>query len=346
MKEGNEDKNIFKNVLYKTSRFVLFLFLLVLVLFFSLLTKAEAPNVEAAGSNINFIIDSTPPPPSTYNASSSRPSESDDPEETTPPSNIIIIDNKTSGELILKWDNPEDNNFDYTNIYRSEEEGVLGNLIEENIKSEDIMDTGLDNGIQYFYTLRSVSKDNIETQNINQYEAMPSYEGENEAIKGIIKEKDPYCINTKDKKCIVCIPDKSTKEDYIIVKILKKDKGSFSSNNYNIINVFDVFAWNPNTNLRVERFEDNIQITLQYQDDEIKNLEEESVKLFYLDEEKNQWIEMTNTLYDYTNNIMTLSINHLSIYALMGMEKESEKNPQIIPSKTISNPNEQKINPI
>ncbi|MFH1784301.1 MAG: T9SS type A sorting domain-containing protein [bacterium] len=91
-----------------------------------------------------------------------------------PPTNISVNDSGLGGELNLAWINPSDTDFDHIHVYRSSSAGVLGLLVYDNVSGTSISDTGLTNGITYYYTLRSVDTSSNESANTDQYSGIPS----------------------------------------------------------------------------------------------------------------------------------------------------------------------------
>lgn len=75
---------------------------------------------------------------------------------------LTARDRGTGGTVELKWSNPSDRNFSHVNIYRGHAGEDLGILIADNIKGTSYADEDLSNGIFFQYTVKPVSKTNIE----------------------------------------------------------------------------------------------------------------------------------------------------------------------------------------
>ena len=73
-----------------------------------------------------------------------------------PPTNVIVDNPGTGGTLEISWQNPLDNDFSHVNIYRSQKEGMLGELIKDYIEDTSYQNTGLQDNITYYYTLTAV----------------------------------------------------------------------------------------------------------------------------------------------------------------------------------------------
>lgn len=71
------------------------------------------------------------------------------------PSNIGGIEGDTQNTIT--WTNPNTIYFSHVHIYRSTTSGVLGDLIADNLTAETYLDTGLTNGVMYYYTLNALN---------------------------------------------------------------------------------------------------------------------------------------------------------------------------------------------
>lgn len=71
------------------------------------------------------------------------------------------------GELVISWTNPV-KDYSHTKIYRSTTKGILGDVIINDLRASQYKDTGLTNGITYYYTVRAVDPAGNESKNILQ----------------------------------------------------------------------------------------------------------------------------------------------------------------------------------
>lgn len=87
------------------------------------------------------------------------------------PTGVAVRDLRTGDKIEISWVNPPDNDFDYVRIYRSEEEGKLGELILDERQNETkYIDEQVGEGITYYYTLTAVD----ETGNESEKTLLPS----------------------------------------------------------------------------------------------------------------------------------------------------------------------------
>lgn len=80
----------------------------------------------------------------------------------SPAANFTARDRGTGGVIELSWNSPSDRNFSHLRLYRSTAENDQGLLIADNLKSSSFTDKNIANGVTFYYTLRPVSKSNIE----------------------------------------------------------------------------------------------------------------------------------------------------------------------------------------
>ena len=68
-------------------------------------------------------------------------------------------------------------------------------------------------------------------------------------------------------------------------------------------------------------FEESVTVTLSYTDDQISDLDEGSLVIYYYDESLSQWVALDSTV-DAENNTVTAATAHFTLFALMGEEEE------------------------
>jgi hypothetical protein len=90
------------------------------------------------------------------------------------PTSIQVVDALTGGALNISWANPTNSDFSHIHIYRSTTAGALGTLVYDNVVGVSQKDSGLTNGVRYYYTVKSVdTSGNISTNTI-QYSGVPT----------------------------------------------------------------------------------------------------------------------------------------------------------------------------
>ncbi len=95
----------------------------------------------------------------------------------TLPTNFQVEDTKGGGEIRLTWTNPRDNDFSMIRVYRSQT-GALGVVVSEiTTGASQYIDSNLEVGSTYYYTLKSVDKAGLESTGSPQLKAKPSYPG-------------------------------------------------------------------------------------------------------------------------------------------------------------------------
>ncbi|MEW6006635.1 MAG: fibronectin type III domain-containing protein, partial [bacterium] len=132
------------------------------VYYFSVKAKSFVGGESEIGVSDGIMVDLTPP---------------------NPPGSITINDTGEGTSLIIKWENPSEDNFSYIKIYRSEAFGSLGSLFYDKVKGESIKDSGLVGGKCYFYTLRSVDFTGVSSTNTDQYAGTPTILSATSSVK-------------------------------------------------------------------------------------------------------------------------------------------------------------------
>ena len=91
------------------------------------------------------------------------------PADATPPSAPASAAAKqTEGDKVtIKWTNPA-SDFSYAKVYRSERPGELGQVISAGTKGGAHTNSGLKEGVKYYYTVRAVDPAGNESVNVNQ----------------------------------------------------------------------------------------------------------------------------------------------------------------------------------
>lgn len=99
------------------------------------------------------------------------------PADTTPPSapsDIKVTDDQNGSSLTIWWNNPQDSDFAFVRIYRSDQEGHTGALARDNVKGSSLVDGNLSEGVTYHYTVRSVDTNSNESINVDQHSQTPT----------------------------------------------------------------------------------------------------------------------------------------------------------------------------
>lgn len=88
------------------------------------------------------------------------------------PTDIKVIDPKTGTKLIIAWTSPN-GEYKHFRLYRSEKQGVLGEILADNINGNSEEDTDVERGKSYYYTVRAVSSAGEESTNEQQVASAP-----------------------------------------------------------------------------------------------------------------------------------------------------------------------------
>lgn len=89
------------------------------------------------------------------------------------PTGVTAVDATTGGKINLSWTNPTDSDFSMIKIYRSTASGTLGSAVFIGL-AISWSNTGLTNGVAYYYTVRAVDTSSNETTNTTQVSATPT----------------------------------------------------------------------------------------------------------------------------------------------------------------------------
>jgi protein-S-isoprenylcysteine O-methyltransferase Ste14 len=86
-------------------------------------------------------------------------------------------------------------------------------------------------------------------------------------------------------------------------------------------------------------FNKPLTLTFIYTNDQIKGLDENSLKIYYWDKTQNQWVAIENSEVNIDNNSVTASVDHFTIFALMGSKieliKEEKPTEEIGPKEIV-----------
>lgn len=104
------------------------------------------------------------------------------------PTNVRVTNPATGGRLDLSWTNPTDTDFSSVNIYRSTTSGALGSKVYSSVTGTSKSDTGLTDGITYYYTIRSVDTVGNESINTVQTNGVPTTAGASTQAPGTSDE--------------------------------------------------------------------------------------------------------------------------------------------------------------
>jgi hypothetical protein len=99
------------------------------------------------------------------------------------PSNVSVDDMQTGGALRVSWLSPSDLDLSHCRVYRSNEQGVLGTLVADLVKTDVFEDAGLESGATYHYTVHAVDMSGNESTNTDQHAGVPSGLPQNLALQ-------------------------------------------------------------------------------------------------------------------------------------------------------------------
>lgn len=95
--------------------------------------------------------------------------------DTTPPDEVTGLTARGANQMvILTWTNPSNSDFDHVDIYRSEILGNIGQVVYANVHGSSKIDSGLTNGVRYYYVVRAVDTNGNSTSNTAQVSAVPN----------------------------------------------------------------------------------------------------------------------------------------------------------------------------
>ncbi len=72
----------------------------------------------------------------------------------------------------------------------------------------------------------------------------------------------------------------------------------------------------------ITTFDKPLTLTFTYTDEQIEGLDEASLKIYYWDKDQNQWVALENSEVNRDDNTVSASIDHFTLFALMGSEIE------------------------
>lgn len=89
-------------------------------------------------------------------------------------------------------------------------------------------------------------------------------------------------------------------------------------------NAYEITAFT--NGIPVTQFNSPITIVFTYTNGQSLGINESSLKFYYWDVDNNQWIVVDNNLVNENDNTVSITINHLTIFSLMGETLENENN--------------------
>lgn len=85
------------------------------------------------------------------------------------------------------------------------------------------------------------------------------------------------------------------------------------SSGMRMLNLFELTAANAG-GYEVSKFKRNLEISIQHNTDDLKGLNVDSLRLYYLDEETRQWLPVENSHYDKETRVLTAQVSHFTNY--------------------------------
>ncbi|GAI39971.1 unnamed protein product, partial [marine sediment metagenome] len=79
----------------------------------------------------------------------------------------------------------------------------------------------------------------------------------------------------------------------------------------------------------ITSFNKALTLSFTYTDEQIEGLDEASLKIYYWDDIQNQWITLENSKVDMDNNTVIASIDHFTLFALIGLKTVSPEEEKI-----------------
>lgn len=89
----------------------------------------------------------------------------------------------------------------------------------------------------------------------------------------------------------------------------------------------DIMAIGDISHDEIKSFDKPLIISIPYSDDDQNgvvdntNIREQSLRMFYLDEDQKRWVLVPNSQVDFTGNSVNASVSHFSIYTIMQLSQ-------------------------
>jgi hypothetical protein len=120
------------------------------------------------------------------------------------------------------------------------------------------------------------------------------------------EEKDIQSVNGKLK---VHLPRGLVSNDTDIELI---ERSPFLSTGMKMIRQFELNGSDSNTKEKVSRFNKELQISIQHDPEDLRGVNIDSLRLYFLDEVTNDWVPVLNSQYDQKSQILTSRVDHFT----------------------------------
>ncbi|MEW9124043.1 MAG: 5'-nucleotidase C-terminal domain-containing protein [Thermotaleaceae bacterium] len=229
-------------------------------------------------------------------------------------------------QLKLTWQEPNDSDFMGVNIYQ-------GNIFKQFVYqgTESIAITDLENGAQYVFTLKTLDFSGNEStgRQISGTPKAPSSSGGSSGSgntgntnpnETTVKSRDGAAIKNNDGVLLEIPPNAFQKDIKIkILKISDSEAGKLPiQNDFKLVSaVFEI------TKNETGDFQKRIRVTLPYEKSKV-DMEKYDIAIYWLDEEKGEWIRLENIEMDTQNGKVSGEVNHFTKFAVISTLKEQK----------------------
>ena len=118
-------------------------------------------------------------------------------------------------------------------------------------------------------------------------------------------------ISAKNGKVKVSVPAGAATED-LLVDV--RDAGPDSERGYSLSGYpIEIVAVGSNTKKNIDKFNEEITISIQYDPENIYDWAEDDLKIFYFDEETMDWWPVA-TAVDKTTHTLTANVDHMTVF--------------------------------
>jgi len=236
----------------------------------------------------------------------------------SPPSNFNAFDTPgdRGGRITLLWNLSSDDGkgeddvygykifrstsitFDYQKPYAVVDKGVSGYI-----------DNNALNGVKYYYQVGAYDSTNISLSEIKSAVSADNYIFVSRIGGGTLYSEDGSYVK---------IPENSiTQDDYLIFRRVNLDLGSMSLSNFNgnffrvTPLLYELVSSNPSNSLKGKA-----RISIFYNENEIGTIDENTLRIFYLD--GNTWKMIRSFNLDTSSNVITADVENLGRYGVFG----------------------------
>ena len=142
--------------------------------------------------------------------------------------------------------------------------------------------------------------------------AQPAPVPEKTTVK--VKPDEDSVISSVSNKIKLKVP-KDTLEAETDVEIAEYPP--FESTGMTVIKHFELNAYETDSKSKITKFKQGLEISIQNEESELKGIDPDSLRLYYLDEETLQWLPVENSYFDTETGILTATLTHFTNFGEM-----------------------------